>query len=152
MMRIVAFVAALTLLGTSARVSDAAYFQGAWNCAGARWTFAALAADSPWTSIVYGNAAHPDGHAVMGRVAGLHAWVYRDFHADGSYADLTSAGLKDGRWVWSGPYYPASGGPALNGRITYTIVSPDRYDRSFASSQPDGSLKAMGGDFCTRIP
>jgi hypothetical protein len=86
---------------------------------------------------------------VMGYVIVLNAWIYRDFHADGSYADLTSPGLVGGRWVWSGPYYRASGGPALNGRITYVEVDAKRYDRTFESLE-NGAYINRGGDSCLK--
>jgi hypothetical protein len=144
--------------------NEARYFLGSWTCVtqipangstAARtlrtaWTFAPLSAGSGWIRIVYGDPASPDGTAVVGYVSELKKFVYRDFHADGSYADISSAAPVDGRWVWTGPYYPAAGG-VLNGRIVYTMVSPTRYDRSF-ESVVDGKAVAMGGDTCTKAP
>lgn len=147
--RVLAFAASATLLGASQPHSDAAYFLGTWKCAGVTWAFMPLAPESPWIRDVYGDPAHPDGTAVLGYVDGLHAWVYRDFHADGSYADLTSNGPKDGRWEWMGPYYPASGGPTLNARISYIVVDPSRFDRVFESLK-DGAFVKLGGDTCTK--
>jgi hypothetical protein len=146
----VAVLAALALLGASP-AEDGRYFVGTWTCAGETWTFAPLIAGSDWLRVTYEHAGTVDGTAVMGFVNGLQAWVYRDFHADGSYADLTSSGNADGRWTWNGPYYPASGGAPLNGRITYTEVDRDRYDRTFESLR-NGTLVKLGGDRCTRTP
>jgi len=148
-LRVLALAAGAALLGAGQPHSDALYFLGTWKCAGVTWTFLPLADGGPWIRDIYGDPAHPDGTAVLGHVDGLHAWVYRDFHADGSYADLTSPGLKDGRWEWTGSYYPASGGAALEARISYVIVDPARFDRIF-ESQKDGTFAKMGGDTCAK--
>jgi hypothetical protein len=144
-MRTLLLAAAVILLGAGDPRADARYFLGTWSCAGTYWHWSPLLGDDRWIRNVYGDAKQPDGTAVMGWVPELHAFVYRDFHADGSYADLTSPGAVNGRWEWSGPYYPAAGGPPLQGRITYVVVSPTRYDRIF-EMQRAGTLTRMGGD------
>jgi hypothetical protein len=151
MKRIALLCAALALLGASDPQNDGKYFVGKWTCGGVPWSFAPLLAGSSWIEISYGRAGNPDGTAVMGYVTGLGTWVYRDFHADGSYADLTSPGLVDGRWVWSGPYYRAAGGPALNGRITYVEVDAAHYDRIFESLE-SGVYVKHGNDSCMKSP
>jgi len=130
---------------------DSRYFVGEWICGGTTpWTFAPLGpGDATWIKVTYGKADQPYGTAVLGFVKGLGAWVYRDFHTDGSYADLTSPGLVDGRWVWSGPYYPVGSTTVLNGHVTYVVVDAQRYDRVFESLK-DGKLVKMGGDTCLR--
>jgi hypothetical protein len=125
-----------------------AYFAGTWSCDGTIWTFAPLLGDTTWIRAVYGKPASPDGTAIIGYVTELKKYVFRDFHADGSYADISSDGLVDGRWVWTGPYYPSAGG-VLDGHITYTIDGPTRFERTFASLA-DGQLKPMGRDVCTK--
>jgi hypothetical protein len=35
--------------------------------------------------------------------------------------------------------------------IAYQIIDKNRYDRSFASKQPDGTIKKMGSDTCRRV-
>jgi len=151
MKRLAVLCAALALLGAG-DAGDGAYFTGSWICGGTTaWTFARLPGGKNWLEVTYGPAAAPYGTAVMGYVEGLHAWVYRDFHADGGYADLTSPGPADGRWVWSGPYYPADGSAALNGRITYVEVDGKRYDRIFETLEHGVPVK-KGGDSCLKSP
>lgn len=141
----------LVMLGASAPGprADAAYFKGTWACAGTTWTWAQLFRDDAWLRIEYGDPKDPAGQAVMGWVPRLQRFVYRDFHADGSYADLTSTGLVGGRWVFTGPYYPADGSPPLSGQISYVIVSASRYERVFESLR-NGTLVKLGGDTCTK--
>jgi hypothetical protein len=126
----------------------AAYFIGTWSCDGTLWTFAPLLGDTTWIRVVYGSPAKPDGNAVIGYVSETKKYVFRDFHADGGYADISSDGPVDGRWLWSGPYYPAGGG-VVDGRITYVVDGPERYERTFASVV-NGQSKTMGRDVCTK--
>ena len=146
-----ALLAAVALLGAAPDPkADGAYFTGTWKCGqDVVWTFAPLVDGGDWIRITYGDPQHPEGIAAMGFVTGLKAWVYRDFHTDGSYADLTSPAPADGRWIWSGPYYPAGAGQPLAGRITYTEVTATRYDRTFEMLK-DGTYHAMGGDSCLK--
>jgi hypothetical protein len=141
--------AAVTLLGAGDPRADARYFLGSWSCAGTPWTWSPLLGDDRWIRNVYGAPDRPDGTAVMGWVPELRAFVYRDFHADGSYADLTTPGPVNGRWEFTGPYYPASGGPPLQGRVTYVVVSATRYDRIFETRRSDAFVR-MGGDTCSK--
>lgn len=133
----------------AAQADAVGYFSGTWTCAGTPWRWSNLLAGDAWLRIEYGDPRHPDGQAVMGWVPRLERFVYRDFHADGSYADLTSTGLVNGRWVFTGPYYPADGSASLNGQVSYVVVSPARYDRIFEALR-DGKLVRMGGDTCTK--
>ncbi|BDE06457.1 hypothetical protein WPS_17330 [Vulcanimicrobium alpinum] len=149
---IVPFALAIAI---AAGISDAAtprvrYFLGSWHCAAVPWTYTPLDDGDAWVRVTYGAPAHPDGTAVMGYVAGLQRFIYRDFHADGAYADLTSPATSDRTFVWSGPYWPAGATTPAQGRITYTLVDERRFDRAFATQLADGSLKPMGGDTCTR--
>ena len=148
-MRALTLLTLVVLLGAAGPQEGSHYFLGTWSCAGVRWAFEPLQPGSSWMHITYGDPKRPAGIAVMGFVLGMHVWLYRDFHADGSYADLTSAGPKNSRWEWGGPYYPASGGAALHGRITYVEVSPKRYDRIF-EAQKGNTLVKMGGDTCSK--
>jgi len=151
--RIATYLASLAfvaLLGASDPHADAQYFSGTWICGGStQWTFAPLAGG--WTEITYGPSAKPYGTAIMGYVDALGRWIYRDFHADGSYADLTAEPPHDGRWVWSGPYYPGGADHTLNGRVTYLEVDPKRYDRTFESLE-SGAYVKKGGDSCVKSP
>ena len=142
---------ALTLALAATDPPDARYFIGSWTCGSTPWNFAPLPGGSAWIRDVYGDPADPYGTAVFGYVPALHAWIYRDFHADGGYAELTSPGLTDGTWVWTGPYYPADGGAPLAGRITYAIVDPSHYDRTFESLE-GGTYVKKGGDRCVKTP
>lgn len=141
---------ALPLLGANDDpLAAARYFGGTWKCAGTTWTFAPLAQGSAWTRVNYGGPM-PDGTAVLGYVAGLHSWLYRDFHANGAYADLTSPGPIAGRWEWTGPYYPAEGGAAISSRVTYLQRSPTRYDRIFEILRKQ-EFTQMGTDSCVKV-
>jgi len=131
-------------------MTAAKYFVGSWMCGPVHWTFSPLAKASPWLKVVYGNPKRPDGVAVFGYVDGLHGFVYRDFHADGSYANLTSIGPVNGSWIWTGPYYPPGGGDALFGRIVYVIKSPTQYVRKFEQFT-NGQTIERGGDVCTKL-
>jgi heat shock protein HslJ len=128
--------------------TDAAYFVGTWHCADVQWTFAPILENSGWIRVTYGDPRRPAGMAVMGWVPQQKRWIYRDFHADGSYADLTSPGAVNGRWEWTGPYYPAEGGE-LHGRVTYAIVDSNQYDRIFEALE-GGAFVKHGGDSCVK--
>jgi hypothetical protein len=148
-MRFVAPLIALALLGSAPDPSASArYFTGTWKCGSTTMTFAPFADNRLWTRVSYGSAL-PEGTAIMGYVASLNAWVFRDFHNDGAYADLSSPGPSDGRWQWAGPYYPAEGGPPLSGRTTYTQVSPTRFDRTFELLRDDDFVPT-GNDTCLK--
>ncbi len=64
-------------------------------------------------------------------------------------ADLTSTGLVNGRWEFSGTVLSGERGPPLQGRISYVVVSAARYDRVFEMLR-DGSFVRMGGDTCSK--
>ena len=152
-MRVATIAALLVLAPLAARAQTAAgadgkYFVGTWHCGTVQWTFAPLVANSNWVRVTYGDPRQPGGVAVMGFVPELKRWIYRDFHADGSYADLTAPAPSDGKWVWSGPYYPSDGG-LLNGRVTYTVVDDNEYDRTFESLEGSTYTK-RGGDKCIK--
>ena len=100
--------------------------------------------------VSYGDPAHPNGAAVMGYVVQRKAFIYRDFHADGGYAELSAPGLVDGRWVWTGPYDPGDGSAALGGRVTYTVVDDAHFKRQFEEPQPGGSFKTRAADACVK--
>jgi hypothetical protein len=150
-MKSLTVLTAVLLLGASNPPNDAQYFLGTWKCADVTWTFAPLQNGSHWIRDVYGDPAHPDGTAVIGWVSQLGKWIYRDFHADGSYADLTSRPPLGGRWEWTGPYYPSGSDRELNGKVTYVVVSPTRYDRTFEALE-NGALVKHGGDTCVKVP
>ncbi len=153
MKRIALLCAAVALLaaGNAGNAGDGAYFAGSWICGEqTAWAFAPLPGGKNWLQVTYGPASAPYGTAVMGYAEGLHAWVYRDFHADGGYADLSSPGPAGGRWVWSGPYYPAAGA-VVNGRITYVEVDAKRYDRIFETLENGVAVK-KGSDSCLKSP
>ena len=143
---------AIALLGASPppQHTAARYFLGTWNCGGVKWTWSALDPGSGWVRIVYGDPKKPAGSAVVGYVDALRTYVYRDFHADGSYADLVTAGPVGGRWTFNGPYYPSAASAPLYGRIIYIVVNPRRYDRTFAMLK-GRKLVPMGGDRCIKV-
>ena len=145
----VALALAFSVLGASPNpAASARYFSGSWKCAGVPVSFAQLVEGSPWTRVSYG-VAPANGTAIMGYVASLSGWIYRDFHADGAYADMSSPGPSDGRWQWTGPYYPQEGGPPLDGRMTYVEVSPTHFDRTFELLR-DAAFVPTGNDSCVK--
>jgi hypothetical protein len=144
-----------TVIVRGFRTANPAYFLGRWKCGDVPWIFVKKKMDA-WIEVRYGNPAEPDGVARFGYVEALKRYVYRDFHFEGSYADLTATfqGGKTngtGRWEFTGPYYPAHAATPLYGVIAYQIIDKNRYDRSFASKQPDGTIKKMGSDTCRRV-
>lgn len=150
MKRLTVATLCVALLGASDDRSTAMrYFFGTWKCGTTTLTFASFADTSAWMRASYGGT-QPDGTAVVGYVTGLHAWVYRDFHRDGAYADLASPGPSDGRWQWSGPYYPVEDGPPLQDRMTYRQVSSTRFDRTFELLQGTDYVPT-GSDSCTKV-
>jgi hypothetical protein len=146
-----ALLAALALPtpGAAAPPADLQYFAGTWQCGAERWTFTPFG--TGWMRIAYGHGDTVDGIAYAGYVAQLGAYVYRDFHADGSYADLQAAPpTAAGVWTWRGPYYPAGQAGTLTGEITYSETGTAAFTRTFASRERDGSLVPHGGDSCTK--
>jgi len=140
----------MMMLVLAAVITALKFFTGSWTCGPVHWSFTPLSKGSPWLRVVYGKPQHPGGVAVFGYVEGLHGFVYRDFHADGSYANLSSVGPVNGTWIWTGPYYPAGGGEALYGRISYVIKSSTQFDRKFQQFQ-NGQTIDRGGDTCTKL-
>ncbi len=126
-------------------------FSGTWTCYfqthGTEWTITA-APGSAWTTVRWGDQSSANGGvAYVGFIPQMRAWVYRDFHYDGSYADVTSPGPSQNAWTWSGPYYAAD--RIMYGNITWTLTSPDRIERTFRKRDGD-KLTPTGNDYCTR--
>jgi hypothetical protein len=129
--------------------ADLQYFVGTWHCGNERWTYSPFGTN--WVRIEYAHGDTIDGIAYAGYVAQLDAYVYRDFHADGSYAELFSAPpAATGQWKWHGPYYAAGQTGPLNGEISYTETNETAFARAFASREKDGTLTPRGGDVCTK--
>ena len=150
MKRVATFALALALLGASDDPARAMrYFAGTWKCGTTTVTFVPFVKPGVWTRINYRGIA-PEGTAILGYVTGLHAFVYRDFHVDGAYADLASPGPSEGRWQFTGPYYPQEGGPPLDGRTTYVQVSPTEFDRTFELMRGSAYVPA-GHDACVKV-
>ena len=127
-----------------------AYFTGTWLCGKVTWSFTPLEPGSPWLRVNYRNASESFGTAIFGYVPRLGVYVYRDFHADGGYANLTAkppAG--DKKWVFTGPFYEIDGSAPLNGYITYTIKSATQYDRTL-ESVTNGVHQPEGDDTCIK--
>lgn len=127
-------------------------FAGTWTCHSAPnqnvpWVITQSPGET-WTSVRWGDQESATGGiAYVGYVESLHTWVYRDFHYDGAYADITGTNTGN-QWRWTGPYY--AGGRTLNGDIVWTLTSHDRIDREFRSLQ-NGKLTPGGRDFCVRV-
>jgi hypothetical protein len=75
---------------------------GAANAAPARWTIAAVP-HSAWAVVRWGEPG-AGGTAYVGYLAPLGAWMYDDFHSDGSFTASTSNGPQNGVWTWSATY------------------------------------------------
>jgi hypothetical protein len=150
LLRLAVAIGAVFALSAQTPAPAQKYFLGSWTCGPVHWNFAPLSKGSSWLRVVYGNPKRPQGIAVLGFVEGLQGYIYRDFHADGSYANLSSTGPVKDTWVWTGPYYPAGGGDAVMGRIVYTIKSPSEYDRKFQQFL-NGQTVDRGGDTCRRL-
>jgi len=128
------------------------WFLGSWKCSGPGYvsvnTFS-RAPGSRWIANHWGPKGGQGGVAYIGFVPAQRQWIYEDFHDDGGYAQVTSPGLKDGSWTWTGPYYTPEG-TVLHGRIVYAIESHDRYDRIF--ERPAGSgFQRTASDTCRRF-
>ncbi len=125
-------------------------FSGAWTCYDRSQATAWRIASAPggaWTIVRWGDQHGKDGGiAYVGYVSKLRAWVYRDFHYDGSYADIGSPGPVGRVWTWSGPYY--TGDRRLEGDITW-LRAGDRIDRTFRA-RVGGKLTPSGRDYCVR--
>jgi hypothetical protein len=155
---IVPFVFALLTQGAD----PLQYFIGKWRCvtpipaaanAPARtfteyWSFA-RAMGGPWVRVEYRHGKTVDGTAYVGHVAAKHRYVYADFHADGSYASLSSPAPSHHRWVWTGSFFTPDGKVDSSGRITYDAILPDRYDRTFEQRRSSG-WHVIGSDTCKR--
>jgi hypothetical protein len=95
-------------------------FGGTWTCTGAgrlpsRWTIAPAPA-SRWVRVEW-NAGGARGTAYVGYLAAAGAWIYEDFHADGSFATSTSPGPAGGVWTWSATY--TTGARVTHGAIQW---------------------------------
>ena len=126
-------------------------FAGTWTCysQGYRvpWRIEAAPGDA-WASVRWGDqTSDRGGIAYVGYVLQLKKWVYRDFHYDGTYSDITSPGPAGKAWTWSGPYY--GNGRIWRGAVVWTLSSANRIDRTF-ESQTKGSLSPTGRDYCVR--
>jgi hypothetical protein len=85
-------------------------FGGSWSCTPhipgvvaaprSRWTIA-QAPKSSWI-VVRWSARDANGTAFVGYLGHDQAWVYDDFHSDGSLTANTSPGPENGVWTWSG--------------------------------------------------
>jgi len=128
------------------------WFIGSWNCHGTGYstinTFT-YAAGNKWIINRWGPKTADGGTAYIGYVSAQKRWIYKDFHNDGGFGDVTSTGPHDNVWIWSGPYYTPDG-KGLHGRIIYTIKNKGEYDRSFEEPKGNG-FKSDGGDVCTRL-
>lgn len=128
-------------------------FAGTWTCGNARyhaqWRISAAAGKSEWAQIQYGPIDAPDGTAFAGSLPQEHAYVYNDFHNDGSFARLSSPGPVNGVWTWTGTYYPRGGAADFAPYITWAIASNGTIERHFAKKTDKGLIDS-GSDVCTR--
>lgn len=140
----------MTGLILAAFTAFSAAFTGSWIChsqnALVPWEIAP-APGGAWTAVRWSDQTNDNGGiAYVGFQPKLGRWVYRDFHYDGSYADIT--GTQTGnQWRWTGPFY--AGRRQFDGDILWTLSSPDRIDRVFRSVV-NGKLTQTGSDYCVR--
>lgn len=128
-------------------------FGGAWRCGNARysapWKIVSPDGDY-WTIVTYGPPDKPGGVAYVGYLPQMHVYVYHDYHADGSFADLTASAPSDRTWHFTGSYYPAGGAKDDGPDITWTLTPQGTIQRVF-SQRVDGKLIERGRDTCTKI-
>ncbi len=107
-------------------------FDGSWTCTGGYHWHISPAPGAGWTIVQWGPRTADGGTAYVGYVPKMRAWIYEDFHGDGSYAINTSQGPSGGAWTWSGTY--DTGGVADHGTVIWQKTSPNRIDRTFKFS------------------
>lgn len=154
-----AFSGATALAGTTGAASPArapAFFEdfgGSWTCtfqgAATAWRIDASPGAS-WSIVRWGDQhSARGGVAYVGFIGPQHAWLYDDFHYDGSYSRNTSPGPVNGAWTWSGTYYLADGTTALHGAVVWKLAAPGRIDRTFERLD-GGKLVPTGRDRCVK--
>jgi hypothetical protein len=139
-------------------------FAGAWTCHSdmpatsdhaahsvtTEWSIESAPGDK-WAIVKWGaqDGSANGGIAYVGYVPSENDWAYQDFHYDGSFGVLTSAGPdKDNMWTWAGgAYYTQTG--ILHGQATWKLASPTRIDRTF-TRVADGKPQPVGSDYCTK--
>lgn len=132
-------------------------FAGTWNCRApgqpaSRWRIVRVRG-SRWVRVDWGLSAAgiPAGSAFVGYITQRQHWVYRDFHADGSYANMHGVRAGDGTWSWTGPYDPANakaGNAPLEGLITWRRIDATHIARTFMQ-RLNGTTIPRGSDRCT---
>jgi hypothetical protein len=120
-------------------------FGGSWTCTGGYQWRIAPAPGTAWTTVQWGPRSAAGGTAYVGYIAKRHAWLYEDFHGDGSYATNTSKGPSGGSWTWSGTYYTTSA--ISHGSVVWRRTNPKRIDRTFKYSVNGNPRQAH--DSCT---
>ena len=129
-------------------------FGGSWTCGNSQY-HAQWSITSPegnyWTIVQYGvDLQHPGGTAYVGFLPQKNAYVYNDFHADGSLAQLSSPlPGADHTWRWTGVFYQTGKDPDPNGDITWTLTPKGTIERHFRKVV-NGTPKEMGSDTCTK--
>lgn len=121
-------------------------FGGTWTCTGGTRWHIAPAPGVAWTTVEWGPRSADGGTAYVGYVPKLGAWLYEDFHGDGSYATNTSQGPRGGAWTWSGTYYTSHA--ILHGSVIWRRTNAGRIDRTFESNVNGVTHDAR--DSCTR--
>ena len=128
-------------------------FGGTWSCGNAQyhaaWTIAQAPGKSAWTSVTYGDPKNPGGTAYVGWLPQQQRYVYRDFHSDGSYAELSAPTPSNGTWTWTGDYYPAGGSKDDGPLITWRLAPDGSIERHF-SKRTGTTVEERGSDRCTR--
>ncbi len=152
---LIAILSAGSAQAAAPKEASFTWFAGTWTCVHkaddgdqtSTWTFAQPDAGN-WFRLSYGVHGTTGGNAVVGYLPVLRQWVYDDYHADGSYARETSAGFQDGKWTWSGTYYPPQGAASIDGRVDWVVRGHDNFEMFF---YPSRSSKApSGSQSCTR--
>lgn len=129
-------------------------FGGNWTCGNAQyhsqWSITSPDGDY-WTIVQYGlDPKHPGGTAYVGWLAQENAYVYNDYHNDGSFAQLTAPEPVNGTWIWTGRYYQTgTKAPDMQPYITWKVYD-GKIVRTFAKRTPGGKIVPTGNDTCTR--
>lgn len=155
-----ALAAALAPIPAPAAVESNAFlhdFAGSWSCSApeqtaSEWRIAAVPG-SLWARVDWGLDASgvAAGTAFVGYIEQQQRWVYRDFHGDGSYANIHGYRAADGTWTWSGPYFRADAKPGtapLDGVITWKRVDATHVARTYAQ-RIGARVTPEGSDICT---
>ncbi len=106
-----------------------------------------MAGSKNWTIVRWGPHGEQGGTAYVGYVPKLRAWIYDDFHGDGSYARSTSSGPHNDTWAWFGTYYTQRAQQSY-GPISWSVKG-NRLERRYETTV-SGRPHQVGTDSCAK--